>query len=54
MKTHRRYLVIVNHTSNKKCLETVKMNSGSQDNPKIESSDVRCSYDRSTDILPVY
>jgi hypothetical protein len=54
MKTQRRYLAIVNHTSNKKCLETLKMNSGSQENPNIESSDLRCSCDRSADILPVY
>jgi hypothetical protein len=54
MKTQRLLLAIVNHVSNKKGLETLKMNSGSQENPSIESSDKYCRYDRSTHILRVY
>jgi len=53
-ENQRRYLATVNHTSNKKCLETLKMNSGSQQSPKIQSSDIHCGYVRSTDILAVY
>jgi len=39
METQRRLLAILSHVSNKKGLETLKMNSGSQESPKIESSD---------------
>jgi hypothetical protein len=54
MKIQRRYWAIVNHTSNKNGLETLKMNSGSQENPKIENSGKHFRYDRSTPILHVY
>jgi hypothetical protein len=54
MKTQRHLLAIVNHVSNKKGLETLKINSDSHENPNIEISDKYCIYDRSTYILRVY